>query len=592
MCLNPIRMYNPANKISLYGGQRYVIDIPCGECAECREARRTEIYFRSYYEVLQTWTRNGYVYFDTLTYDNAHLPHVSDFLPQIEKGSELDFSCFNREDFRLFMVRLRRQLEYHGFDCKANLKYFVASEYGSDKEYVVNGVVKKATNRPHYHVLFFVTGDIDPLTFSHYVNKCWQKGKTDGIDYQTNKYVLDHVYGPGYNSDEVHMRAVCNYVAKYVLKDSEFEGKLNERILQIFHALGEDEGDNWIYSYAGRQHQRKLKSFMKCYTRWSKEFGVYGLQYNEEDDLYNNKMKIPDEKNIWRFAPLSGYLNKKKYYSYTYNDEGKLYWYLNSDGKERALHLAIQATEQFADRFRDWINNYELLLQKGDLLDEYVDGKLIQRSATSEDILKYQEKLVKDVYYYLNGRSPQEFAFYCMFYRGRVKSWAQLMREIRGEFYVDDFEQFFYRGLMNSEEINAVALRTPSMVRYNYCHSSDYAHFGQRVIGNEVLHYMEDGKKGYHYLGIKFGYDKQSGVYNGEFVKNYNTSCANYFETAEDFARLHVINENSDPRFKDFDKLYNLYSSSLTYYNRRKQQTYDYIEAMKKRMKEIYKKNI
>ena len=122
-------MYNPCKKISLHGGQRFVLELPCGKCAECREAKRTDIYFRTYYECLDTWRKNGYVYFDTLTYSTPNLPHISDFVNEINRNSALDYSCFNREDFRLFMVRLRRKLSYHGIDVADSLIISIQTEF-------------------------------------------------------------------------------------------------------------------------------------------------------------------------------------------------------------------------------------------------------------------------------------------------------------------------------------------------------------------------------------------------------------------------------------------------------------------------------
>lgn len=566
MCLNPIRLYNPAKKINLNGGQRFQIDIPCGQCAECREARRTDIYFRSYYECEYTWSKNGYVYFDTLTYSTPNLPHVSDFVDRIPES--MNFSCFNRNDFRLFMVRLRRQLEYHGFDCKNNLKYFVASEYGSDKEYVVNGVVKKATNRPHYHVLFFVTGDIDPLVLSHYVNKCWQKGKTDGIDYQTNKYVLDHVYGPHYNSDKVHMRAVCNYVAKYVLKDSEFEETLQKRMQAVY-------GEDYKCEYRDKKRFDKIERCMKPYTKWSNGFGLYGLTYNSEEDMYNNKMKVPDKNQIWRYAPLSGYLNRKKYYEHAYNSKGILYWRLTEEGKKRAFEHTIQGAEQFANRMEEWLANVDLLMQKSD--DE---------SITTKKIFDFQKNLKEKVEKYLNGRSFLEFAVYCFFYKGRVKSKGQIFRERLGFKFVDPAEEFFYSGLLSSEEIDELPNED---VLYNYSHHVCRRKFGERVVSPIDLGNTKDG---FIYPGFAYGFDRASDIFRGNFTENWNIGHKIKVTTAEEWSRHNVINENSAPQFQDFDKLYNLYCSSLYYYNRRKQDSYDYMEDMKKRMKEIYKKNI
>ena len=593
MCLSPIKIYNPSRKISLYGGQKYQIELPCGQCAECREARRTDIYFRSYYECLDTWRKNGYVYFDTLTYRNEDLPYVSDFVDRINRGSNFDYSCFNKEDFRLFMVRLRRQLEYHGFDVKNSLKYFVASEYGSE-EY---------TARPHYHVLFFVTGDLDPYILSDYVDKCWQKGRTDGINYHPKDYVANHIYGPKYNNDEVHMRAVCNYVAKYVLKDSEFEDTLQKRIYAVFGYDREDV-ECYLNTFDGKSYMKKVMSFMKPYVRWSKGFGEYGLLYNNDEDMYNNAMRIPDANEVWRFAPLSGYLSRKKYYETAYNKSGKLYWRLTEEGKSRAFEMRVNSCEKFGDRFREWILNLDSLMKKGDKKSVYNRDleQWIERDVTSEDIYKFRKKLLESVVKYLGDRSPEDFAMYLFFYKGRVKSIEQINREKRGIYRVDDVDVFFQRGLLSPDEIDDLP---DIMVKYNYAHCTDKRHFQTSFLGDVSFDFVvrqEDfpyslpksviGKKGYHKVSFEYGYDRKLDRYNGDFVDKYNKCHSDRLIHTEDWVKDNVINENSDIRFKDFDKLYDIYCSSMKYYNRRKQESYDHIEVLKKKMKKFSKKLI
>ena len=132
---------------------------------------------RSYYECLDTFENGGYVYFDTLTYDNEHLPKVSDFTNKIKRGSKDDFSCYNTEHIRLFLVRLRRFAEYYNNSLKDNLKYFVTSEYGDRKEYIdERGRKRRGTERPHYHVLFFVKNNaISVYKLSMLIDQAWGK---------------------------------------------------------------------------------------------------------------------------------------------------------------------------------------------------------------------------------------------------------------------------------------------------------------------------------------------------------------------------------------------------------------------------------
>lgn len=586
-------MYNPAKFISLYGGQRFRQEVPCGQCAECREAKRTDIYFRTYYECLDTFQGNGYIWFDTLTYRDADLPHVSDNL-NIEKGSSLDFSCFRAEDIRLFFVRLRRMLTYHGFDVKNNLKYFVCSEYGKDNEYIDDkGRKRKGTNRPHYHVLFFVKNDIiHPYEFTRFVNLCWQKGNTDGIDYKPTKYVDSHIFGPKYNSDTVHLQAVCNYVAKYVLKNDEYEDKLKHRILQVFSNFTKDP-EHYIETFSGKKRYKSILKLMKPYYRWSNGYGIYGLEYelNKEDDLlYQGKMAIPDKTQVKRFAPLSSYLEHKRYYETSYTEDGRLYWRLNAEGRMRKYDRTVAGMKQFNNRFIEWYENMSDLLTKEDVISWYdwTTEEWKEREVTSEDIYKYQKDIKDKVAKYLGDRDPILFAMYCIFYKGRVKSQAQIERERQGIYRVDDIQQFFWKGLKTAEEIEQ-----EGNYLYNYSHPVHARHFQDKILSTKSLHHEDmEGNRYYDFVSFEYGYDEFDESYHGKFVDKYNKTHSDTCYSVKSWEMKYVIDENSDERFKDFDKLYNLYVKSQMYKNNRKQKTYDYIEDLKKRYKDMYVKTI
>ena len=93
MCLNPIKIRNPTKKIARSGGQKLMLEVQCNKCAECVLAKRAEWNFRSYQELQNTLRNGGFVYFDTLTYSNEHLPMLSDYIDIIQYGLKIH-SCF------------------------------------------------------------------------------------------------------------------------------------------------------------------------------------------------------------------------------------------------------------------------------------------------------------------------------------------------------------------------------------------------------------------------------------------------------------------------------------------------------------------
>lgn len=111
MCLTPIMV----NKRTL----------PCGNCAQCRQAHRSAWAFRLDQEALVSVN----ALFVTLTYEDEHLLYVNDDQPVL-----------NYPDLRNYMKRLRKS--------GLVFKYFAVGEYGEKR------------GRPHYHVLFFIKQQI------------------------------------------------------------------------------------------------------------------------------------------------------------------------------------------------------------------------------------------------------------------------------------------------------------------------------------------------------------------------------------------------------------------------------------------------
>ena len=235
MCLSPINLYSPTKAIALRGGQVLKQTVRCGKCAHCQTRLRDEYSFRTYWHTKDTIDNGGYVLFDTLTYDEENLPHISDFV-DIKKYGIKDFSCFNRQHYKLFFKRLRRKIE-KTYGLVRAISYFFSTEYGEDDRY---------THRPHYHILIFVKRwEIDPIWLSYAIAECWQYGRTDGLKYQPLKHVAEHVYGCnlgfGENTDTFVLRAVTHYLSKYITKNNLFQKNINERINIIEHQLPPDD---------------------------------------------------------------------------------------------------------------------------------------------------------------------------------------------------------------------------------------------------------------------------------------------------------------------------------------------------------------
>lgn len=114
--------------------------VPCGNCAECRQAHRSSWAFRLDYEAFNS----PLSLFITLTYDNDHLCFADNDLPVL-----------NYSDLRNYFKKLRKE----GYE----FKYFAVGEYG------------EKFGRPHYHVLLFSK---KVFTQDYKIREKWEHGES------------------------------------------------------------------------------------------------------------------------------------------------------------------------------------------------------------------------------------------------------------------------------------------------------------------------------------------------------------------------------------------------------------------------------
>lgn len=155
------------SQIRIRKGEEF-IDVPCGRCNFCLQNRRKEWSFRLQKEL----RHHTSAFFLTLTYDDGSLPFV-------EVDQVGTFASLCKEDFQLFMKRLRKAQAKQFPDKK--IKYYAVGEYGT--QYL----------RPHYHAIVF---SLDRKLLPQ-LPAIWKLGfvkvgtvTNDSIDYVT-KYVIN-----------------------------------------------------------------------------------------------------------------------------------------------------------------------------------------------------------------------------------------------------------------------------------------------------------------------------------------------------------------------------------------------------------------
>lgn len=331
MCYHPIDIINPSKYISLSFRDRYVIQVPCGKCAACVTAKSSEWSFRLYYHALDTFRSNGFVLFDTLTYDNKHLPHISDYY---SVSSDVDFPCFSSRDLRLFVADLRQR-------CKrkynSNFSYFIASEYGTSERHL---------HRPHYHVLFFVTGKINPLDFSRLVSATWNRGRTDGVPFQSATHVLDN----SFTELSAHAIRSLKYVSKYIQKSSKFQKEIDFRLNKIMESISNMFDNQGIEGWSQSSHYWRVRESISRkisqFHRQSTLLGASALGDIDLADLFKSgKLNMPDNEFVVKQIPLPTYYKRKLFYELVEIDGSKS-WVPTQLGEQ---YILVRSSKQLID---------------------------------------------------------------------------------------------------------------------------------------------------------------------------------------------------------------------------------------------------
>lgn len=540
MCYFPYKIVNPSLKAYTDGHHQMLVNVGCGVCEECQSLRKSEYYFRSYYEWQDVLKSGGYVYMDVLTYSDRYVPHVSDVVPEL-KGSLVDCHRFDRKSVQLFMKRLRSRLEFMGLDVKSKLRYFMSSEYGEDEN---------RTHRPHYHFIFYVrSSEIHPYVLSKAVSDSWSFGRTDGVVYRGEDYIRTHsVLGNAFGTTigtDVNGRNVMFYVSKYVQKDQPFMKMVNNRIDVICKTLREQG------RFADKSSEADFRNsiFNQCkpFHRSSQNFGASFLDYNDLELINDGKISIPDKDKGKRIIPLPMYMKRKIWYDFVRDEDGVRHWRLNDKGREHNRCYGYKIIENLSYRMQDWHQSLDAASS------DYVDGVL-------------------------DGRSWYDYASYIVLYAGRVKTNQQVVNEHNGIFSCPDFKSQ-YDLVYNSKD-------GPGFL-WSYCTSKARRHFGCNFLTNRFSGYSTDG-----FINHSKGYYEED--LNGEtsFVDVTYDLPVHDALSVRQFIANNCINDKSDPRFNGYDVLTDFYIQSLYDLHCKKQDSYLYNVQLSKRLKAYGRKSL
>lgn len=321
MCYNCRTIKNQSKHFDPEHDKRFFV-VPCGHCSECKNKRRVDYEIRAYYEMKHSESLGCQGLYVTLTYDDAHLPHL------------FHLPAFSKSDIQKYMKRIRKALVKMGFRENA-FTYIVCSEYGGE------------TCRPHYHILFFIKDPgLDVFRLRFLVKSKWFK--FGFIKFGDNLGVIDSV-------------GAVEYVCKYINKDEDYQ----ERFKEIFKLTECD--DRYTYNINGSDYfiYKRVFDDFKPFRLTSNHFGEFALECTSDDMLLNGKVEYVNNKGVQvRDLPL--YLERKKFFNVIYKNGESPRYVLNAGGiiaRSVRFDNLRQSVENHIDEIlhnRDYIQDINL----------------------------------------------------------------------------------------------------------------------------------------------------------------------------------------------------------------------------------------
>lgn len=368
MCLHPISIPNPSKYVSLKYSDRFLLQVRCENCAECQNQLKNEWFYRAWYEFEELSTCGGYALFDTLTYRDDKLPHLSDTWTLLPKSA--DFPCFNYLHIRNFLQALYQRIARKGYD-KHSVRYFIAGEYGTHEKY---------THRPHYHIVLYVANPkIDPLWLSRQISELWNYGRTDGAPWKSIKYVLSHNVLSASTSSQGSRLRTCSYVTKYIQKSCKFQRELDKRVYialqECAKYVNPDNPDKWLDSPECQRYRQKLIRTVNQFHRQSQGFGSAALRDMDMNELFETgSLRMPSTSQVVTRIPLPSYYRRKLFYELV-EFNGSRYWQETFYGRQYREFRKKKTMEYLSNRFSSVINQYNLPFHTSSELAGYVLNK-------------------------------------------------------------------------------------------------------------------------------------------------------------------------------------------------------------------------
>lgn len=339
MCIQYIKLKTKNEYGTRYG---YV---PCGKCVDCRKKLQNAWKFRLNSEFLDLAKKGWNMAFVTLTYSNENLPKIPKVLFKEEEKYQ-EIPCFSKNDVRVWIDSIRQYCKYHYKFVKGNnIRYFIASEYGSN------------THRPHYHAILAWPNSLDYKTMHALCSHYWDKGIMFPRDVNGDKGMLPfEIVGD--------KSKALTYVSKYACKDIDFEKRIENVELKRKHPLFRK-----CQSFHIQSQSLGFEVIKNMSDEEKREVFLNGLAFQGDGEMYQVPMYIKNkivfdnyyvlDNNGKRLVKRKASAFFEKYKEEMFNEKAKFYDQVLSASVSKDWFVKRGVEEELAKKFANSIQYYK-----------------------------------------------------------------------------------------------------------------------------------------------------------------------------------------------------------------------------------------
>lgn len=302
--------------------------------------------FRLNAEFLNLKKKGWNIAFCTLTYRNENLPKIPKICFKNPENYK-EINCFSKSDIQNWIHGVRQYFKYHNnFTNGNNIRYFIASEYGSN------------THRPHYHAILAWPNTVDYKTMHQICTEKWEHGHMFPRNVNGDKDMLPFkIVGDASKA--------INYVAKYACKDIDYEDvtktlNLNKNLKIYknccsFHLQSKSLGFEFIKNMSDQEKH---------------DIFVHGISFQGDGLTYKIPVYIKNKIVFDNYYIINKTTGKRlirrkaskffeKYKTELFTEKAKFYEKLFNDSLNPDYFKRRGLNEQQAQKFTDAINYYK-----------------------------------------------------------------------------------------------------------------------------------------------------------------------------------------------------------------------------------------